>query len=616
MSSQRRARITGSTVLTVLVATLAVPAAPGVAAESNSPEAVPTPVHEIQGTTRLSPLEGERVSVEAVVTATRTFGSSRGFWVQDPRPDDDPRTSEGLFVFTGRTTPDVTPGDAVTVVGTVAEYYPGDPATTAAQSTTELVDAEWTVTARGARPPEALAVGPNTVPDALTASPGGNIETAPLRPDAYALDFWEAHEGELVSVVDVRLVGPSTDYDELYVTTKPAQNPSARGGTVYLGYDRPNTGILKIESLIPFSQRPFPTADTGDTLTGVTSGPVEYDSYGGYTLMANVLGEVKDNGLEREVTRAQRPGELTVATYNVENLSAVDGEEKFARLAEGVVRNLAAPDIVTLEEIQDDNGTEGVGDGVVSADETLRRCTDAIEAAGGPRYEWRQIDPVEGADGGQPGGNIRVGFLFDPERVRFVDREGGDATTAVEVERDGRKARLSVSPGRIAPGHSAWLDSRKPLVGEFVFRGRTVFVVANHFASKGGDQPVHGRFQPPARPSEQQRIKQARLVRDFVDELLSVDRKANVVVAGDLNDFPFSPTLRELTRGGKLRSLMDTLPPSERYSYVYEGNSQVLDHVLISRGPRRVSYDVVHVNAEFADQASDPDPQLVRFVPR
>lgn len=616
MSSQRRARITGSTVLTVLVATLAVPAAPGAVAEPNSPEAAPTRIHEIQGTTRLSPLEGERVSVEAVVTATRTFGSSRGFWVQDPRPDDDPRTSEGLFVFTGRTTPDVAPGDAVTVVGTVAEYYPGDPATTAAQSTTELVDAEWSVTARGTRPPEALAIGPDTVPDALTASPGGNIEAAPLRPDVYALDFWEAHEGELVSVVDVRLVGPSTDYDELYVTTKPAQNPSARGGTVYLGYDRPNTGILKIESLIPFSQRPFPTADTGDTLTGVTSGPLEYDSYGGYTLMANVLGEVEDNGLEREVTRAQRPGELAVATYNVENLSAVDGEEKFARLAEGVVRNLAAPDIVTLEEIQDDNGTEGAGDGMVSADETLRRFTDAIEAAGGPRYEWRQIDPVEGADGGQPGGNIRVGFLFNPERVRFVDREGGDATTAVKVERDRRKARLSVSPGRIAPRHSAWLDSRKPLVGEFVFRGRTVFVVANHFASKGGDQPVHGRFQPPARPSEQQRIEQAGLVRDFVDELLAVDRKANVVVAGDLNDFPFSPTLRELTRGGALRSLMDTLPPSERYSYVYEGNSQVLDHVLISRGPRRVSYDVVHVNAEFADQASDHDPQLVRFVPR
>lgn len=613
-SSPRSARIAGSI---LLVAALGVLAAPGAVAHPQlDTDATPTRVHDIQGTTRLSPLLGERVSVDAVVTAERTFGSSRGFWIQDPRPDDDPRTSEGLFVFTGAHTPDVAPGDVVTVVGTVAEYYPGDPETTAAQSTTELVDAEWTVTARGAEVPEALVVGPDTVPDALTATPGGSIEDEPLRPDTYALDFWEAHEGELVSVSDVRLVGPSTDYDELYVTTKPEQNPSARGGTVYLGYDRPNTGVLKIESLIPFSQRPFPSGNTGDMLTGVTSGPVEYDAYGGYTLMATVLGEVKDNGLEREVTRAQRPGELAVATYNVENLSAVDSAEKFARLAEGVVHNLAVPDVVALEEIQDDNGPDGAGDGVVSADETLRRFTEAIVAAGGPRYEWRQIDPEDGADGGQPGGNIRVGFLFDPERVRFVDREGGDATTAVRVERDRRGPRLSVSPGRIEPGDPAWTESRKPLVGEFVFHGRTVFVVANHFASKGGDQPLHGRFQPPARPSEEQRIRQADVVRDFVDDVLAVDRKANVVVAGDLNDFPFSPTVRELTRGGALRSLVDTLPPHERYSYVFEGTSQVLDHVLVSRGPRRVDYDVVHVNAEFADQASDHDPQIVRFVPR
>jgi predicted extracellular nuclease len=54
---------------------------------------------------------------------------------------------------------------------------------------------------------------------------------------------------------------------------------------------------------------------------------------------------------------------------------------------------------------------------------------------------------------------------------------------------------------------------------------------------------------------------------------------------------------------------------AERYSYVYEGNSQVLDHILVSPALRRADYDVVHVNAEFAQQASDHDPQIVRFVP-
>jgi predicted extracellular nuclease len=58
---------------------------------------------------------------------------------------------------------------------------------------------------------------------------------------------------------------------------------------------------------------------------------------------------------------------------------------------------------------------------------------------------------------------------------------------------------------------------------------------------------------------------------------------------------------------------MHTLPQEERYSYVFEGNSQVLDQILVSGhllDVFGVGYDPVHVNAEFADQASDHDPQV------
>lgn len=329
-----------------------------------------------------------------------------------------------------------------------------------------------------------------------------------------------------------------------------------------------------------------------------------------------MLGNVSSGGIAKDVTRAQRPDELAVATYNVENLSAVDDQGKFDQLAHGIVDNLSSPDIVTLEEIQDNNGAAGIGDGVVAADRTLKRFTDAIVAAGGPRYQSREIDPKEGEDGGEPGGNIRVGFLFNPQRVSFVDRAGANATTAVSVVKEHNQVHLSVSPGRVDPTNDAWQDSRKPLAGEFVFRGHTVFVIANHFNSKGGDEPTHGRYQPPARSSEVQRGKQAQVLRGFVDQLLAADRKANVIVAGDLNDYQFSPALRTLTAGGELTDLIGTLPPSERYSYVYEGNSQVLDHILTTQDPRQVDYDVVHINSEFAAQASDHDPQIVRFHPR
>ncbi|MGH3518226.1 MAG: endonuclease/exonuclease/phosphatase family protein [Haloechinothrix sp.] len=580
------------------------------------PEPVPARIHEIQGTTWLSPLEGQKVvDVPGVVTARRTFGSARGFWFTDPEGDDDPRTSDGLFVFTGSTSPAVLVGDAVRVSGTVQEFYPTNPASSPHLSLTELVDARWTVESSGNPVPAGEFIKPDTVPEVLTAKPGGNIESRTLEPDTYALDFWESHEGMTVQIVDAPIVGPSTRFNELYVTTKPDQYPTPRGGTVYTGYDNDPTGIVKIESLIPFSERPFPTADTGDTLAGTTVGQVEYDRFGGYTVLATRLGQVESGGLERETTRKQNPSELAVASYNVENLSGVDEQAKFDALARGIARNLAAPDIVTLEEIQDNNGPDGTGDGVVAADRTLRRFVDEIVAEGGPRYEWRQIDPQDGADGGQPGGNIRVGFLFNPKRVSFVDRAGGDATTPVEVESFAGKPRLSISPGRIDPANAAWEDSRKSLVGEFVFRGRTVFVVANHFSSKGGDQPAHGRFQPPDRVTEVQRIEQSETVRAFVDDVLAVDPSANVVVAGDLNDYQFSPALKVFTEDGVMHALIETLPESERYGYIFEGKSQVLDHILVSRCMRTVDFDMVHINAEFHDQTSDHDPLVARLKP-
>ncbi|KAB8168815.1 endonuclease/exonuclease/phosphatase [Streptomyces sp. 3MP-14] len=575
-------------------------------------------VAEIQGDTRLSPLVGERVAgVGGVVTGVRAFGS-RGFWLQDPVGDGNPATSEGLFVYTGEV-PTVALGDAVEVAGTVGEYYPGG-SERGGQSVTQLTDPEVTVVSSGNELPAPVELTGDALPRRYAPTgeeaAGGSIEGLPLNPRRQVLDRYESLEGMAVSVADAPVVGPSTEYGELWVTLRPQDHPTPRGGTRYASYEAHNPGRLKVESLIPFAERPFPEANVGDLLGGRTTGPLDYDEFGGYTLAARELGEVVDGGLERESTRPQRRGELAVAAYNVENLNPGDPAEKFERLATAVVENLAAPDILAVEEIQDDSGP--TDDGTVSAEETLRLFTEAVVAAGGPAYEWRGIDPVDGADGGQPGGNIRTVLLFNPERVSFVDRPGGDATTATEVVARRGEATVSHSPGRIAPDDAAWTDSRKPLVGEFRFRGETVLVVANHFASKGGDQPTHGRFQPPNRSSEEQRVAQARAVADFVRETRDargVRRPANVVVLGDLNDFTFSATAGALTADGLLTNALNSLPARERYTYVFDGQSQVLDQTLVSPAIRRYELDIVHINAEFADQASDHDPQVLRFRP-
>ncbi|MFC0596971.1 endonuclease/exonuclease/phosphatase family protein [Streptomyces palmae] len=571
-------------------------------------------IHDIQGSTRISPLAGKQVAeVPGTVTAVRAFGSSRGFWFQDADPDDSPATSEGIFVYTGSTTPAVSVGDAVTVSGTVSEYYPGG-AAAGLQSVTEITKASWTVHSSGNPLPAAFPLRPATVPNRYAPDAGGgSIEGLELRPHSYALDRYESLEGMTVAVQDARVTGATNTYKELWVTAEPGHQRTARGGVLYHSYRDANPGRVKITSLLPYAQHPFPVANVGDELTGTTAGPLDYDNFGGYGIQATALGELTDNHLARETTRKQDADELAVATYNVENLSPKTSKAKFERLAQALVDNLASPDIVALEEVQDDTGA--TDDKVVTSGATLKKLTDAIAAAGGPAYQWRQIDPENNKDGGQPGGNIRVAFLYNPERVSFTDIPGGDATTPVRVVGRGGKATLSASPGRVDPANPAWEDSRKPLVGQFSFQGKPVFVVANHFNSKGGDQGMDGRFQQPARGSEKQRGEQAKAVNSFVKELLAADPKADVVVAGDLNDYQFSPALHALTEGGVLTDLVNRLPREERYGYVYNGNSQVLDHVLTSRGLSRVDYDIVHVNAEFADQASDHDPQVVRIKP-
>jgi uncharacterized protein len=583
----------------------------------------PLRIRDIQGGAWISPHDDEQVTnVPGIVTAVRSTGSSRGFWIQDPTADSSSATSEGIFVFTS--SPGVAVGDSVLVSGTVNDFYPlatGETvSTTSNLSITEIGSPTTIVLSHGNALPAPEVIGPSTVPS--TYAPdlgGGNIEATAVTPARSALDFWESREGMRVEVDDARVVGPSNDFGEQYVTTKPTQAATYRGGTELLAENAIPSGRVEV---VPVNGS-NPGVSVNDRFAGATIGPVDYSRFGGYTIAATTLGTVQHNDLPRISATAQAAKQLAVATYNVENLAPSDPASKFQRLAEGVVTNLAKPDIVAVEEVQDDTGD--TDDGTVTANQTLTKLSDAIVAAGGPRYDWREIDPVNDQDGGEPGGNIRVVFLFNPARVSFVARGASSvnrSTTGTSVVKSHGDPALTLSPGRIDPTNSVWTTSRKPLAAEFSFRGRTVFAIANHFNSKGGDQSADGRFQFPAQSSAVQRAGQAQVVHDFVERILGIDRKADVVVLGDLNDYQFSPALSALRTGTAdgsgpsiLSDLITTLPVNQRYTYVFNGVSQVLDHILVSSGVGAVQYQVVHINAEYADQASDHDPQVVRLQP-
>ncbi|MFG2790795.1 endonuclease/exonuclease/phosphatase family protein [Streptomyces sp. NPDC048419] len=608
MPSKSSARLAALTVAAVCSAASAV-------ALTSPAHADSVRIHDIQGSTRTSAYAGQKVTdVAGIVTGVRTYGSSRGFWMQDPNPDDNPATSEGVFVFTS-SAPKAAVGDSVTVTGTVSEYVPGG-TSSGNQSLTEITKPTVSTVSTGNTVPAPTVIDAKSVPSAYTpagdTAANGSVAGLTLQPSKYALDYYESLEGMNVQVKDTRVVTATDPYTELWVTVKPHEHPTRRGGTLYGSYDSQNTGRLQIQSLGATAD--FPVANVGDTLTGTTAGPMDYNQFGGYTLVASKLGTLKNGGLERETTKKQSRSELAVATYNVENLDPSDNT--FDKHAAAIVNNLKSPDIVSLEEIQDNNGA--TDDGTVAADVTVNKLIDAIVAAGGPKYDWREIDPVNDQDGGEPGGNIRQVFLFNPARVSFTDRAGGDSTTPVGVTKVHGKAQLTASPGRIAPADTAWANSRKPLAGEFVFRGKTVFVIANHLNSKGGDQGLTAQYQPPVRSSETQRHAQATLVNSFVKNILDVQKNADVIALGDMNDFEFSDTAKLLEGDGALWSAIKSLPKSERYTYDYQGNQQVLDQILISPSIRRgcgFDYDSVHVNSEFHDQISDHDPQVLRFQP-
>ncbi|MEO0824609.1 MAG: endonuclease/exonuclease/phosphatase family protein [Cyanobacteria bacterium J06642_9] len=289
--------------------------------------------------------------------------------------------------------------------------------------------------------------------------------------------------------------------------------------------------------------------------------------------------------------------QLTVAAVNVKNLNPGDGD-RFEPLAHLIVDNLAAPDVVTLVEIQDNDGSEQTL--LTAADQTYGKLIAAIQAADGPTYTAVDIAPQRNRDGGPPGGNSRVGYLFRPDRLTLAEGTNGDATTTVEVLAG---PHLSLNPGRIAPNSVAFRNSRKPLTAEFVFNGQSIFLMGNHFTAQGDAAAVT------------QRRQQAKVVNSFVAQLLAADGGAKVVVLGDLNDDEFSALLKTIT-GNILANLVELLPPSDRYSFDLGGSLRLSDYILVSPSlwvNADVEFDIVHSQVGFPDAITDHDPVLARF---
>lgn len=560
----------------------------------------------VQGNGLVSPLAGDHVhNVPGSVTSV----TDHGFYLQDPAGDGDPSTSDAIFIYT-HDKPAVHTGDKVQVSGRVREYQPGGEKTHNLTITEIQPSHVRPVAGNEAR------VKPTPIGHSGRAPPKTRI-AGPV-PGNNGIAFYESLEGMRVQAPHPQVVGPTNRFGEFWIvpdggTHATGMNPSG-GITLRRVNGTTDYNPERIRVVFAGSRSSTPDLDVGDQLATIT-GVITY-SYGNYELVADAPPQLKHSPVERRSASLEgNANTLTVATYNVENLGPGKADN-LNELARQISSALNGPDILAIQEVQDDSGP--ADDGVTSAAGNIAHLLRAIRQAGGPRYASVQINPLDGRDGGKPGSNIRPVILYNPQRVALVKgtQGRGGSTRPTKIVPESKKPTLTRSPGRIDPRADAFTHSRKPLAAIFAFRGQRLIVVDNHLTAKLGSTPLYGARQPPVDGGREKRRSQAGILRGFSTQLLRNWPKARLIVLGDLNDFGFSKPVQRLDDGphAPLHDLLENLPATERYTYIYQGNSQALDHMLASPALQKIaSVEIVHLNAGFANQVSDHDPIIAAF---
>lgn len=549
-------------------------------------------ISQIQGASHTSPYVGKEVAdVTGIVTSVK---DNNIFYMQSLTPDKDDKTSEAITIY--KKAHGVKVGDVVAVDGTVAEY--ASSSRTNDLKSTQIEATNIVTTATGQELPEPVVLDvdrkmPTTVID--------NDSFGTFDPEEDGIDYFESLEGMLVEVQNPTITAPQS-YGDLWVVPETIKTTNSFSGLNVAATDY-NPERINLD-LNDYNIK----ANAGDKIDGNVTGVVSYD-YGNYVvqLKSSELPSIISSGksvTEDKTTIKKNEEKLSVATYNIENFAA--GDARVTDIAKAIVNNLNTPDIVQLTEVQDDSGS--TDNGVTSAAKTYQAIIDAIKAIDGPTYAYTEIAPENNQDGGAPGGNIRVGMIYNTERVTLSEGTAGTATQAVAYE----NGNLTLNPGRIDPTNEAFASSRKPLAAQFEFNGEQVIVIANHYNSKGGDLQLFGNVQPATLNSEVQRNKIATVVNSFVQSILTDNADANIVVLGDFNDFEFSNPLK-ITAGTQLTNMIDKVPATDRFTYMYQGNSQVLDHILVSNNlVKSTEVDIIHINSPFHNQVSDHDPVLIQ----
>lgn len=321
-------------------------------------------IAEINGPKFLSPFNGQTVAnVSGIVTAK----GPDGLWLRSTTSDRDERTSESVYVF-GRTFgANLTVGDIIVIGGRVTEYRTNKDYL----YLTEIDRPTLTRTISSGNKVEALVIGKDTrdpPTEQYSSLDGGDVFAVPnnktlvsvanpaLEPRKYGLDFWESLSGELVTVKKpVALTKPNQYGDTWVAGNWKLTGKNDRDGLTMTDKDANPESII-IGSPLDGTKNPTNTK-MGDYIEQIT-GVVTY-AFGFYSILPSTA---------IKVTRSQKPTlpkptkleskgrceGITIGAYNVENLAANSSHHPL--LADHIVNYMRSPDLIFVQEVQDDNG--------------------------------------------------------------------------------------------------------------------------------------------------------------------------------------------------------------------------------------------------------------------
>ncbi|KAF2222240.1 endonuclease/Exonuclease/phosphatase [Elsinoe ampelina] len=598
-------------------------------------------IAQINGNGYISPFNGQAVTgVTGVVTAK----NANGFFLRSTTPDNDDRTSESIFVFNRTEAARRNIGDVIRFDGRVAEFR----STQAYVPLTQLQNPVNVVvlSGNGSAVPQPLVLG--TVTDGIigrkelfpptelyTSLDDGDVFGVPnnrslistagrvLQPNLYGMDFWESLMGELVTIPRPTAAARPNSFGDTWVYGNwTVTGLNSRGGLTILNTDA-NPEVLIVGTPLDGTRNPNATR-LGDSLDDITG--VIYQQFGFYYILPQTALRVRSSrspALPPVTALDNNPFcfGFTAGDYNVENLSP--NSTSLQGVAGHIATYLKSPTMMFVQEIQDNNGP--TNDAVVSANETLTALRDEVVRRGGARYDFVDIAPVDDANGGQPGGNIRTSYLYDSRYMKLFRPNPGNATTGTEII----PAKffgiggptLSLNPGLIDPTNEAWEASRKPLVAQWTtFDGISRFFTINlHLTSKGGSSSLQGDPRPPVNGGVEQRLAQLTVVGNFVKRILDLDPNAAIIVAGDFNEFDSVAPVEEFKRISGMININDAagLAETERYTYLFGQNCQEIDQIFVSPkiARRKPQIDHVHINSWVStdEVVSDHDPSVAKM---